>query len=47
MQIIRATDKNLSSMWLKMKIKIESTTQLVKKEVAEAMVEMNNQMSLT
>lgn len=47
MQIIKVMDKNLSNMWLKTKIKIESTIQLVKKVVAEAMVEMNNRMNLT
>lgn len=43
----RATDRNLSSMSPKMKIRTESIILLVKREVAEAMVVMTSKMNLT
>ncbi len=47
MPTTRATDRNLSSMSLKMKIRTESIILLVKREVAEAMVVMISKMNLT
>lgn len=47
MPTTRATDRNLSSMSLKMKIRTESIILLVKREVAEAMVVMTSKMNLT